>query len=233
MEIENKINNKIETEKNNFFENIIGKTINTSIDIGLKAILPDLIENQIIDIKNALIKNGLKSGIDVAIESAVDLGKSTKGIFTGNFENISQVRTAIGEGGIVDSVSKVLDKTINKTINKGYINDKIGELIKGGKNIILENIRNNIKGEMDIQEIELKKLDENIKKWEACYKNKDFEGMTKAYNKINEQVEKTIPLENILKNVTKVNSIHNLIKNNGKNFNISEIEIKLAEKLIK
>ena len=54
MEINNNIN--LEKSNNNFLNNIFGKTINTAIDIGLKAILPDLIENQIIDIKNSLEK---------------------------------------------------------------------------------------------------------------------------------------------------------------------------------
>ena len=54
MEIENKIN--IEKNKNIFLNNIIGKTINNALDIGLRAILPDLIENQVINIKNELIE---------------------------------------------------------------------------------------------------------------------------------------------------------------------------------
>ena len=94
--------------------------INTAIDIGLRAILPDLIENQVIDIKNALLQNGLKSGIDTAVNSAINLGKSAVGIVTGNFENMDQVRMAVGNGGIVDTVSNVLDKAINNTYKKGY-----------------------------------------------------------------------------------------------------------------
>ena len=58
MEINNRLN--IENEKNNFFNNTFGKTINYAIDIGLRAILPDLIENQVIDIKNSLLNNGLQ-----------------------------------------------------------------------------------------------------------------------------------------------------------------------------
>ena len=88
MELNNEINNNINVEKNNFLNSVLGKTINTAIDIGLRAILPDLIENQVIDIKNALLQNGLKSGIDTAVNSAINLGKSAVGIVTGNFENM-------------------------------------------------------------------------------------------------------------------------------------------------
>ena len=52
-----------------------GKTINNAIDIGLKTLLPDLIENQVIDIKNSLMENGLKAGIETAVDSAINFGK--------------------------------------------------------------------------------------------------------------------------------------------------------------
>ena len=107
----------------------MGKTINNAIDIGLKIILPDLIENQIIEIKNSLINNGLKSGINTAIKNAIDFGKSTIGIFTGNFENISQIQMAIGNGGIIDTLSDVLDKATNKAYRAGYINNNINTVI--------------------------------------------------------------------------------------------------------
>lgn len=231
MELENEINNEINKEKNNFLNNIIGKTINNAIDIGLKTILPDLIEDQVIEIKNALLENGLKSGIDTAINSAIEFGKSAVGIFTGNFENMTQVKIAVGEGGIVDTISGLLDKTINVVTRKGYINNATAKLIKSGKNVILENVENNIKNEIDVQDDLLKKLNENIKEWKVCYENKDFQGMTEQYNEIVSKQDKIIPVENVLNEARKVGNIHNLIKNNGQNFNITEDEQKLAEKL--
>ena len=76
--------------QNKFLQTTLGKTINTALDVGLRGILPDIVEEQIIDIKNVLLKNGLKEGIDVAIKEAIDLGKSALGIITGKFENLSQ-----------------------------------------------------------------------------------------------------------------------------------------------
>lgn len=223
--------NEIKPQRNNFLGNVIGKTINNAVDMGLKVILPDLVENQVIDIKNALIENGLKAGIDEAIESVVEFGKSAAGIFTGNFENMSQVRVAVGEGGIVDTVSKILDKTIDQSTRKGIINNSVGRLIKNGKNIILENVENNIKNEIDIQDNMLKKLDRNLKEWKKCYENKDFEGMEKEYNEINSIKDQIIPIENILKETKRISGIHNLIKSNGHKFEISTLEEQLAENL--
>lgn len=231
MELNNEINNNIKVEKNNFLNSVLGKTINTAIDIGLRAILPDLIENQVIDIKNALLQNGLKSGIDTAVNSAINLGKSAVGIVTGNFENMDQVRMAVGNGGIVDTVSNVLDKAINNTYKKGYIDKTVTSIIKNGKNVLLNNISNNIKSELDQQTNSVEKLEKYINNWKEYYNKEDFEGMTKEYNKIKTQLNKVVPLENILKETRKVETLHELIKNNGQNFNITELEKNAIENL--
>lgn len=231
MEIKNEIKNNIKIEKNNFLNNIIGKAINNAIDIGLRAILPNLIENQIIDIKNALLENGLKSGIDTAIKSAVDFGKSAYGIVTGNFENMEQVRTAIGDGGIIDTISNVLDKTIDKIDEKGYINPNINYIIKNGKNILLDNITNKIENELKEQTDSVRKLEKYLKNWEENYIKKDFAKMAESYIKIEEESEKIIPLENVIKETKRIKAIHNLIKNNGQNFDITEDEKRLANNL--
>ena len=199
MEIQNEINNNIKIEKNNFLNNIIGKTINNAIDFGLKTILPDLIENQIIDIKNSLLKNGLKAGIDTAVDSAINFGKSAVGIFSGNFENMTQVRTAVADGGIIDTISDLLDNVINKTYQKGYIDKSISSVIKNGKDVLLENISSDIKSQLDEQTSIEKSLSRYIENWKEHYNNKDFNGMTIEYNKIQKQLKNLIPLENILK----------------------------------
>ena len=179
MELNNEINNNINVEKNNFLNSVLGKTINTAIDIGLRAILPDLIENQVIDIKNALLQNGLKSGIDTVVNSAINLGKSAVGIVTGNFENMDQVRMAVGNGGIVDTVSNVLDKAINNTYKKGYIDKTVTSIIKNGKNVLLNNISNNIKSELDQQTNSVEKLEKYINNWKEYYLNVVSEGIKK------------------------------------------------------
>ena len=227
MELNVELNKNV--EKNNFLNSVLGKTINTAIDIGLRAILPDLIENQVIDIKNALLQNGLKAGIDTAVNSAINLGKSAVGIVTGNFENMDQVKMAVGNGGIVDTVSNVLDKAINTTYKKGYIDKTVTSIIKNGKNVLLNNITNNIKSELDQQTNSVEKLEKYVNNWKEYYNNKNFEGMTKEYNKIKTQINKVIPLENILKETRKVETLHELIKNNGQNFNITEAEKNIIE----
>ena len=233
MQIENEINNNINIEenKNVFLNTLIGQTINNAINIGLKSILPDLIENQIIEIKDSLLSNGLKSGIDTAVETAINFGKSAAGIITGNFENMSQIRTAVGSGGIVDTLSDVIDIAVNKIYELGYIDKSVSKIIKNGKNVLLNNITSNINTELENQTNAIEKLEKYVENWKEYYNRKDFSGMTKEYNKIKTQLENILPLENILKETRAVETLHNLIKNNGRNFEITEQQKLLVEKL--
>ena len=231
MEIENELNNNVENKKSNFLGDIIKGTINNAIDIGLKTILPDLIEDQVIDVKDALIKNGLKAGIDTAVDSAIELGKSAIGIFTGNFENMKQVKTAIAEGGIVDTVSTIIDKVLNKAYLSGRINNSVNKAIKTGKNILIDNIIGNINNEIEQQNYSIEKLGNYVENWKEFYNNKDFENMEKEYKKIIKQLKNAIPIENILKETRQIEVLHNLIKNNGKNFELTEDEKKLVNNL--
>ena len=149
LKIENNLVN--EKEQQNFLETTLGKTINTGIDIGIRALLPDYIEQQIIDLKDNLIQYGLKDGIKKSIDDAINLGKSAVGIVTGNFENISQMQEAIKSGGIIDNVSNLLDAVINKVQSNGLINSTVARTIKQGKNSILNNVEKNIENTFNNQ----------------------------------------------------------------------------------
>ena len=233
MELENQILNNLnlEKEQNNFLNSSIGKVVNNAIDIGLRYILPDLIEEEIIDVKNALIKNGLKEGIQTAVENATNIGKSAVGIVTGNFENISQIKKAVEQGGVIDTVSDVIDFATNKAQNAGIIDRTIGTLIKSGKNSILNNISSGIEKELNNQEKNIEKLETYCENWKEYYGQKDFEGMKKEYNKMQEKLKEVIPIEETIKNARTIETLHNLIKNNGINFNLSSQELELVKKL--
>ncbi len=239
MEIENEIENdkkiennvNLEKEQKNFFDTTLGKVIDTGLDIGLRAILPDLIEDQVINIKNALIDNGINDGIHTAVDSIIDFGKSFSGIFTGKFDNIEQVETAIGQGGIIDTTSDLLDKAIIKIYQKGIIGSQIKNLITKGKDLILSNVSSNLKNEINLQEKSFSNIEENISNFNNFYNNKDFEGMTKEYNKIQSELKKLIPLENVLNETKRIDILYNLIKNNGHNFNLNENEISFIQKM--
>lgn len=233
MEIKNEISNNLnlETEQNKFIDSTIGKIINNAIDIGLRYVLPDLIEEEVIEVKDALIKKGLSDGINTAINNIKNIGKSAAGVVTGNFENISQVKKAVEQGGVIDTISEVIDFATNKAQKAGLINKTVGTLIKSGKNSILNNVSSNIEKELTNQEKNIEKLESYSKNWKEYYNNKDFDGMQKEYNKIKEKLKEVIPVEETIKEARTIETLHNLIKNNGKNFDLSSEELELVKKL--
>ena len=232
MNLENDLNKMINIEKqSNFLESSLGKVINAGLDVGLRAVLPNLIEDQIIEIKDVIFESGFKEGINKAIESAIDLGKSAIGVVTGEFENINQIKTAVKNGGIIDTVSDLLDKAIKFGEKKNLINNTVADLIKSGKNTILNQISENIEESLNVQVKAIEKLDKYCSNWNEYYMNQDFNGMEKEYKKIEKQLKNIIPIQNTINRTKIVENLHNLIKNNGKNFNLSQDEIELANRL--
>ena len=229
IEIKNEIVN--EKSQKNFLESTLGKTINTAIDIGIRALLPDFIDEQVINIKNNLIKNGLKEGISKTIDDAIDIGKSAIGIVTGNFENVNQMQTAVKTGGIIDGISALLDTVVNKVQSKGSIDYNIARTIKEGKNIILNNVESNIEKTFTDQIKSVEYTNKYINNWRNYYENKNFEGMEKEYQKIKKELKNLVPMEKTINQARTIENLHIFIKNNGQNFNLSNEAIELAEKL--
>lgn len=222
-----------QSEQNNFLASTIGSVINTAIDLGLRWVLPNFIEEQVIDIKNSLIKSGLKEGINTTVEKGIEIGKSITGIFTGKFENISQAQNVIKSGGIIDGISNLIDSTLNFTTQKGIIPYNVATLIRKGKNVILDNVCSNIETEFANQINNVEKLGKYENNWKEYYKNQDFEGMEREYKKIKDKLKQTLPLEETLKQARKIENLHLIIKNNGQDFNLTDEQKKLAEILVK
>lgn len=232
--LENKENIELLVEKevtvenqNTFLQTTLGKTINTALDVGLRGILPDMVEEQIVDIKNVLLTNGLKEGIDTAIKTAIDLGKSALGIFTGKFENLSQAHTAVKKGGIIDGISEVIDNVLESSTKNELISKSAGKLIKKGKNAILDTISSNIE-EKFLQEMNsLEKVSKYISNWKNYYNLKDTEGMEKEYKKLKKQMDTIMALDSTISEAKKIENIHNLLKNKGKDYELSQEEKEL------
>lgn len=230
-EIENKYSINLYEKQKSFLESDLGKTINSALDIGIKAALPNLIEDQVIDIKNIILEQGFKEGLNQIINSGIEIGKSIAGVVTGNFENISQVQLAVKNGGILDSISKLLDITINLARSKNLINTSISKILKQSKNTIISSISDKIEETLTNQLKSIEKLEKHCENWKSYFDNKNFSGMEKSYKNIESYLNKIIPLENTINEARKIQNIHNLIKNNGKNFDISNNELELAQKL--
>ena len=227
------MNNNLANEESqiNFLETTLGKTINTAIDIGIRAVLPDFLDEQVINIKDNLLNYGLEEGISKTIDDAINLGKSAIGILTGNFENVSQMQRAVESGGLIDGISSLLDTVVGKVKDRGLINNAVANTIKQGKNIILNNVERNVENTFNKQYEAIENIDKYISQWKNSFENKDFNSMEKEYAKIEKQLKNIAPIEKIIDQAKTVEILHNLIKNNGQDFNLSKEQIELSEKL--
>ena len=224
-------NDKIKNEQEGFLQTTVGKAINTAMDIGIRIAVPDLIEKQVIAVKNTILENGFSAGIKEAINSSIELGKSAIGIFTGKFEDVNQAQRAVEKGGILDTVSKKLDTSIANAKKNGSISNNIATAIKKEKNTLIKEVKNNIENTFEKQVKALEKVNHYCETWNLHYQNKDFQKMDYAYKNLEKNLETVFPIEATINEAKRIETLHNLIKNNGKDFNITEHQVELAEKL--
>lgn len=231
-EIREEISNNIKEKQQEFLESSLGQIINTGIDIGIRAVLPEWLEDEMIEIKDEVLNDGFKAGVQMAIEKAINMGKAIEGIFTGNFESISQIKSVIQSGGLLDTISKLLDNVITWAKDEKLISSSTAKLIKSSKKTILENIENSIDNSLEDQVSAIEKIDGYIEKWNNYYKEQDLTNMKKIHTRIQKELEKVVPIEDVLNRVEKLKNMHELIVNNGGDFNLSEEELQLSSMLV-
>lgn len=234
--INNELNNNLDynfskEKQNNFLETTLGRTINTALNIGIRYLLPNIIEDQVIEIKDTIIKDGFKDGLNKTIESAMDLGKSAMGLVTGKFDNVSQMQTAIEKGGLIDTISDCIDFGLKVGKHTGIVPKEVEGIIKSGKNILMSNIESNIESTLTTQLKGIEKVNKYIDNWNTYYKEQNFSKMELEYDKIREKLKDLVPIEETLKKAHQVENLHKLIRSKGRDFNLSEEEIELAKKL--
>lgn len=95
----------------------------------------------------------------------------------------------------------------------------------------MKTIKTGVDNTLDNQVEAIEKLDKYITKWNKYYNEQNFVNMEYQYSKIEEYLKEVFPLEDVLKRARAVENLHELIKNNGRNFDLTQEEKELATKL--
>ncbi len=230
--LDNNLNIDIANRQKSFLETNIGKVVDSAVDLGIRTVLPNLIEDQVIDIKNIILDQGFKEGLSEIINTGLDFGKSAIGVITGNFENVNQIQMAVKKGGIIDSISRLLDFSINLANKSNLINNDVAAVIKSGKDTIMENITLKVEGELTAQIKEIEKLEKYCQNWQEAFENKDMTEMNKIYKNIQKHEKEILPIERVINNIRKIDNIQELMKNKESVADITESEQVLAEKIV-
>ena len=208
-------NNEISKNQNDFIGNMFKNAINFGVDLGLKSLLPDLIEDQVIDIKNSILEGGFKEGVNTLMKKVNEFKNSITGIFTENFNNIQEINTATKQGGIIKTVSKGLSKGIDAGVKSGIIPKSIGGILKAGKTTMLNEFSNSLESQMRKEIQKFDTLNDLNKKWYDALDQRDFDKMTKYTEKISALSKDLVKFSNIINETKKIEELHNFIKENN------------------
>lgn len=219
------------SNENNFWENTFSNTINGALEAGLRMLLPDKIENEVINIKDAFMEQGFPGAIKETINSAINIGRKLLGNESKNFENIDQIGQAFKDGKLIEGVSNTIDFVLDKIEKNNILPENITNIIKSGKNILLNCVSNDVNNELVIENKNINKLKKYTEKWKEEYNNRDFNSMEKTMKKINSIMEKIAPIESVINEAKSIENMHDLIKNNGQNFELNYEEKELAKLL--
>lgn len=221
----------VKQQQDNFLQSKFGQAVNMAIDGGLKAILPNFIEDEVIDIKNALINDGLSEGIQTAVNTAIEKGKEIIGMTTGNIKSIDQIENLSKDGKLIKGVADVLETVVDKMVKNDSTKETIGNIIKAGENIILNSAEKNIENLISNQVKGVSQVKEAIDNWKKYYEKQNFNKMETEYKKIKSGMKQIMALEEVITEANEIENIHNLIKNNGNSFDLTEEALELAKKL--
>ena len=70
-------------------------------------------------------------------------------------------------------------------------------------------------------------MDEYISNWKNYYNLKDINGMEKEYKKLKKQMDTILALDSTISEAKRIENIHNLLKNKGIDYELSEEEKQL------
>ena len=229
LECDNEIDlNKKESiinKQESVLSEILNTAINWSVDAGLRYILPDSIENEVIKIKNDFINGNAAQKIIDNIKNIFNFGKENN---NKEILNINELKDILKSPETLKVLTNTVDSLLNKSIQKEGV--KITQ--EDSKKIISENIENKLNDEIENQIKSFKKIEEYKSEWYKNYADKDLEKMNKTLKKIKKEFKNILPIENTIKEIRKIENLNELIKSKGGDFNITEEEKELANRLI-
>lgn len=228
--IDEKRNLELDKSKNDFFNTTVGKVIDNTVNIAIKALVPDIIDDQVINVKDAIIEGGFKEGLEEIKRSGTNFKESIKGIITGEFKTIEQMKIAIKDGGILDFVSLCVDKGIKCLSEKTGIDKSTLNLVSSGKDLLVNQITSSIENKFTEQLEEIERLDKCCEEWKEAYNDKDLGKINIVYEKIEDSLENVIQIESVLNKVNNIKNLNELINSSG-NFDLTDEELNLAKKI--
>lgn len=213
----------LDKQSGNIISNI-SDAFSNAVKKGTEAInFPDNIGEKV---KAGLEKIDIKEIGSKAVESALRTGMKNLGMKTSTFDNIKGVFEAIKEGDLKGG----LNSGINAIVSVLKIPTTAKTLIKDAKSFILDKaFEDELKTVMKKQQNTISRIDKKCTQMEEAFKNNDTKTLDRVAKTLKTDLEKVMPIQNVITKGNATLNKYELYKNKGTNLNSEELE--LCEKL--
>ena len=208
----------------NIFENI-GTAFSNAVKKGSELInFPDNLGETV---KNGLEKIDLKEIGASAVENALKTGMKSLGMKTSTFNNLKDIVNAVKEGNLKGGLESGLDIAINLL----KVPTTAKTFLKSGKNLILDNIfEDELKTIMTKQKNTMSRINKKCIQIEEAFKNNDTKTLDKVAKTLKMDLEKVMPIQEVIERGHSTLNKYNLYKNKG-GAELTQMERELCEKL--
>lgn len=208
----------------NIFENI-GTAFSNAVKKGSELInFPDNLGETV---KNGLEKIDLKEIGASAVENALKTGMKSLGMKTSTFNNLKDIVNAVKEGNLKGGLESGLDIAINLL----KVPTTAKTFLKSGKNLILDNIfEDELKTIMTKQKNTISRINKKCIQIEEAFKNNDTKTLDKVAKTLKTDLEKVMPIQEVIERGHSTLNKYNLYKNKG-GAELTQMEQELCEKL--
>lgn len=188
--------------------------------------MPEQYENTIRQgIKNFDFKTLAGNAIEMVLKTTL----KSMGMQTSTFNSLKDIGQAIKNSDIKKALSGVLDIGVNSL--KG-VPTTVKSFLKSSKNLILENIfEDELKKVMTKQKNTISRLNKKCSSFEEALNKQDMKEMDKLAKSIKTDLDKVIPIRDVILKSNETLNIYNLIKNKG-SYELTNEELELCKKLI-
>ena len=208
----------------NIFENI-GTAFSNAVKKGSELInFPDNLGETV---KNGLEKINLKEIGASAVENALKTGMKSLGMKTSTFNNLKDIVNAVKEGNLKGGLESGLDIAINLL----KVPTTAKTFLKSGKNLILDNVfEDELKTIMTKQKNTISRINKKCIQIEEAFKNNDTKTLDKVAKTLKMDLEKVMPIQELIERGHSTLNKYNLYKNKG-GAELTQMEQELCEKL--
>jgi len=215
----------LDKQSGNIFENI-GTAFSNAVKKGTELInFPDNLGETV---KNGLEKIDLKEIGASAVENALKTGMKSLGMKTSTFNNLKDIVNAIKEGNLKDGLDSGLDIAINLL----KVPTTAKTFLKSGKSLIIDNVfEDELKTVMTKQKNTISRINKKCIQIEEAFKNNDIKTLDKVAKTLKTDLEKVMPIQEVIERGHSTLNKYNLYKNKG-NAELTQMEQELCEKLV-